>query len=175
MLGIIVPLNILADAVGILVGVLQLHLGTGAVGQVNAGDPVAQLLVGVLNVQVLGLGLAGQLEAQNVAVGIQVQVVVLTQLGVLIGVAVQIVDDVVCTGVGVLGAVVQLQIGVVAVAVVLHAADLTGRDLGSDDLGNVEVVVLVLVDGEDDVVVLLIALDIEVAVVQFGVVLAQIG
>ena len=54
--------------------------------RVNAGDPVAQLLVGVLNVQVLGLGLAGQLEAQNVAVGIQVQVVVLTQLGVLIGV-----------------------------------------------------------------------------------------
>ena len=83
-----------------LVLALQVNLGIGGVRQNDLGDPVVQLLVGVLDIQVLVNSLLSLGKAQDEAVGIQVQDVVLSKLGMDLGVqsAVQILDEVVGVG-----------------------------------------------------------------------------
>ena len=153
-------------AIGALQTLLQVDLGVGGIGQNNAGNPILQLLIGILDIQVLSDLVLGQLEAQDIAVGIAIQDVLLVQVGMLtLGQIVQIID--VVLRVLVLLTVGQLQIRIIGLVVLLNALDLAGHGLGLEHLADNEVVlVLIIVQGEDNIVILFIALDIEVVVVQ---------
>ncbi|MBD8927026.1 MAG: hypothetical protein EGQ85_00105 [Faecalibacterium prausnitzii] len=124
------PLDVVVTVIRLDVVVLQLHLGGGAVLQDHLSDPVAQLLVGVLHVQVLVGGLVSQSITQNVCLGSQVQSVVLVQNGVNILSLVQIIDVVVLAGVGVFVAVdADIAVVVVVVGAVIHYLQSVYKDV----------------------------------------------
>ena len=122
----------------------------------------------IQNEQILVNGLLSQLKAQDIAVGIHVDDVILGQLGMdgLHGGLGHII--VVVIGVGDLVAG-NTQVGIVVVLVLLHAGDLAGHGLKLADLADDILVILVPVAGEGDQVLFLEALNVELLVVQLGV------